>query len=90
MLTSSNKNDPIQTVLRVAMVVDKKPHEKGEVVVLSHRDYVYLANHKRVAEATPENVKAVEAEIESEKEAELLREENARLRAELAAAKKGK
>ena len=100
MLTSSNKNEPVQAVLRVGMIVDKKPCEKGEVVELSHRDYTYLANHKRVAEATKENIEAVEAEIESEQEAaeraamptetDALREENAKLRAELAAAKKGK
>ena len=100
MLTSSNKNAPVEVVLRVGMIVDKKPREKGEVVTLSHSDFVYLANHKRVAEATDENVAIVKAEIESEKEAaeraalpsdtDLLREEVARLREELAAAKKGK
>jgi len=100
MLTSSNKNEPVQAVLRVSMIVDRKPREKGEVVELSHRDFVYLHTHNRVAEATKENIEAVEAEIESEREAaeraaqpteaDALREENAQLKAELAAAKKGK
>jgi hypothetical protein len=100
MLASSNKNEPVQAVLRVSMIVNKKPREKGEVVELSHRDFNYLATHKRVSEATRENIEAVKAEIESEKEAaeraaqptdaDLLRKEVARLREELAAAKKGK
>jgi hypothetical protein len=100
MLTSSNKNAPVEAVLRVGMIVDKKPREKGDVVMLSHSDFAYLANHKRVAEATKENIEAVEAEIESEKEAaeraalptdaDVLRKEVADLKVELAAAKKGK
>jgi hypothetical protein len=100
MLTSNQKNAPVEAVLRVAMVVDKKRLEKGDVVEMSHSDFSYLAGHHRVAEATAENVAAVKAEIKSEKEAaeraaaptdaDVLRQRVADLEAELAAAKKGK
>lgn len=98
MLTSTQKNQPVNSILRVDMIVDGERKEKGDEVPLSHRDFVYLSQHSRVAEATPENVAAVKAEIKAAAEAaerakqpteaDILRREVAELKAELA--KKGK
>lgn len=94
MLQSNQAKKPVKAVLRVSMIVDGEACEKGDVVELAHREFVYLANHDRVAEATSENVAAVRAEVKSEKEAaeraakpaetDLLRARIAQLEAELA------
>jgi hypothetical protein len=100
MLKSQMKPEKVSVVLRHNMVVDKARKEKGEVVELSYRDYAYLSNHDRVADATEENIKVVRDEIKAEaalaarqaqpSEAEKLKDRIAALEVELAAAKKAK
>ncbi|MGA7887615.1 MAG: hypothetical protein WCA44_17915 [Acidobacteriaceae bacterium] len=69
MLTNGKKGDPVTAVLRNDMVIDRKRREKGDVVELSYREYLYLAGNDRVLEATKENIDAVKAEAKAEKEA---------------------
>jgi hypothetical protein len=99
MLSTNSKAATVRTVLRVDMVVAGNRMQKGAVVELARKDFVYLSQHDRVAEATAENISAVQAEVKAEKEAakraavqlsteDALRAENAQLRAELVAAKK--
>ena len=82
------------------MVVDKKRVDAGSIVELPYRDYVYLANHDRVFDATDENVALVKAELKGKaelaarnaqpSEAEQLKARIAELEAKLAEAKKSK
>src|SRR5208337_3924152 len=100
MLKSQIKPEKVSVVLRHHMVVDKERRAKGEIIDLSYRDYVYLANHDRVAEATKENIEAVKAEIKAEaelaerqaqpSEADKLKARIANLEVEMASAKKSK
>lgn len=106
MLVSNSKTDreKVKAVLLFTMVIgdgeDSDVHQKGDVVELSKREFKYLAEYGRVVEAMPENIAAVEAEIEAEKKAakdratelnekDVLRARIAQLEAELSA-KKGK
>jgi hypothetical protein len=99
MLSTNKGNKTVQAVLRVDMVVDGEREEKGAVVTMSGHNFKYLLQHDRVAEATPENIAAVKAEIKSTEAAakralqpsdsDVLKARIANLEAELAAAKKG-
>ncbi len=100
MLTASKGSKTVKAVLRVDMVMDGERMEKGAVVEMSIHTYRYLAQHDRVAEATSENIAAVQAQIKSDEEnarraaqpsnEDVLKARVANLEAELAAAKKGK
>jgi hypothetical protein len=100
MLTTNKGNKKVNVVLRVDMVVDGERMEKGDLVEMSGHNFKYLVQHDRVAEATPENVAAVKAEVKAKEEAakraalpsneDVLKARVANLEAELAAAKKGK
>lgn len=70
-MITSNKGEkpPVRAVLRVAMIFEGKPREKGEIVAMKARDFVYLSGHDRVAEATEENVDSVKAEVKAERAA---------------------
>jgi hypothetical protein len=106
MLVSNSKADraKVKAVLLFTMVIgdgdDSDVKEKGDVVELSKREFTYLAEYGRVAEATPENIDNVKAEIAAEKKAaesratelgekDVLRARIAQLEAELGS-KKGK
>jgi hypothetical protein len=100
MLAANKQSKTVRTVLKIDMVFDGERAQKGDVVDMSAREFRYLAHHDRVAEATPENIAAVKAQIKSEKDAaerakmpsetEVLRQRVAELQAKLDATEKGK
>jgi hypothetical protein len=69
MLTSNQVKAPVKAVLKVSMVVAGEYHERGETVELSARDFNYLKNFDRVAEATKDNVAEVKAAIKADDDA---------------------
>jgi len=69
MLKQQKTQPPVKVVLKTHMIVDGEPHEKGDVVEVPYREFVYLSNYNRVAEANKENIAAVKAEIKAEEEA---------------------